>query len=257
MKAYREKHKDDLKKKRKDKYEANKDKYISISKNYGTNHKEEKKEYDKRYRYENKDKIMKYNEELKIRAFETIAKETNMELRCWKCGEDDIEKLSIGHIDNSGKTDRKTNGRGSTFRRKIINGSIDCSNLRIECYNCNNVAFLYGIYPNEIRKNGRKIKNDKYYKLKKDAYEKIANHHNRNIECFICGEKITECLTIGHINNDGCEERKKEGRSTYSLYSRIVKGDRSCEDLQLECWNCNCSKYFYKNKYNGDIKDGR
>jgi hypothetical protein len=72
--------------------------------------------------------------------------------------------------------------------------------------------------------------------------------------CWRCGEELIETLTIGHINQDGAKEKKKYGRGSYSLFGKIISGERSCEDLRLECWKCNCTRY-YCGKYPDELQE--
>lgn len=89
-------------------------------------------------------------------------------------------------------------------------------------------------------------------KLKKTAFSKISEFHKTDISCWRCGEMQTEKLTIGHINNDGNEDRKQF--KSQSLYVAIKDGVRTCADLRLECYNCNLCKAFY-GKYPDEIEE--
>lgn len=57
--------------------------------------------------------------------------------------------------------------------------------------------------------------------------------------CIQCGEERKECLTIDHINNDGAEHRKKDGRK---IYKWLADNDYPL-GFQVLCYNCNISKY--------------
>ena len=86
------------------------------------------------------------------------------------------------------------------------------------------------------------------------ALEEIAKHHNTEVKCWKCGEKRLWVLTISHVNQDGAEERKQHGKDSTRLYRRILSKERTCEDLQIECWNCNCCLGCY-NKYPDEIDE--
>lgn len=58
-------------------------------------------------------------------------------------------------------------------------------------------------------------------------------------ECACCGETEPIFLAIDHINNDGAEHRKKEGRS---LYHWLKKNDYP-PGFQVLCHNCNVGKH--------------
>lgn len=65
-------------------------------------------------------------------------------------------------------------------------------------------------------------------------------------KCVCCGEETLEFLTIDHINNDGAEDRRQNGRkSGGKLYRWLIKNNFPKEDYQLLCYNCNCSKGFF------------
>jgi hypothetical protein len=89
------------------------------------------------------------------------------------------------------------------------------------------------------------------YKLK--AFEAIAKHHNSTIICWKCGEDRLWCLTIGHVNQDGKEDRKMNGNGT-RFYKAVIEGIRICDDLQIECMNCNCCLQWY-GKYPDEITE--
>lgn len=55
---------------------------------------------------------------------------------CGICKEDDVDVLSIDHINNDGKTQRKQTGIGSRFYEWIIENNFP-TNLQILCCNCN------------------------------------------------------------------------------------------------------------------------
>ena len=61
------------------------------------------------------------------------------------------------------------------------------------------------------------------------------------------------CLTIGHLNEDGNEDRIKNG-STTILYNKIISGERSSDDLEIQCMNCNCCLAWY-GKYPNEITE--
>jgi len=90
-------------------------------------------------------------------------------------------------------------------------------------------------------------------KLKKQAYEIISNYHNSEIKCWRCGESLIEALTIGHINNDGKQDRLVHGTGE-TFFRKIISGIRSCENLKIECFNCNCCLENY-GKYPDEITE--
>lgn len=79
----------------------------------------------------------------------------------------------------------------------------------------------------------------KYRKQK----EKILQRYGDRCAC--CGESIKAFLTIDHINGNGGQEKKAKGAST--MMRELASGPMR-DDIQILCYNCNCSKY-----HNGGI----
>lgn len=75
-------------------------------------------------------------------------------------------------------------------------------------------------------------------KYKIICFEKIAKYHNTGIACWRCGESRIWCLTIGHPNSDGKTDREKHGNGI-TYYKAIMEDRLSCENIRLECANCN------------------
>lgn len=65
-------------------------------------------------------------------------------------------------------------------------------------------------------------------------------------KCTCCGEATLEFLTIDHINNDGAEDRRQNGKkSGGKLYRWLIKNGFPKENYQVLCYNCNCAKGFF------------
>lgn len=62
--------------------------------------------------------------------------------------------------------------------------------------------------------------------------------------CKCCGEDEIEFITIGHIFNDGNEEKKLHGTGVrFYKYLRSIGYPQ--DRYRLECWNCNSAKGSY------------
>ena len=61
--------------------------------------------------------------------------------------------------------------------------------------------------------------------------------------CRCCGETDIRFLTFDHINGGGTKERKLLKRNGSHYYLVLRKTKR--EDIQILCYNCNCSKGIY------------
>jgi hypothetical protein len=81
-------------------------------------------------------------------------------------------------------------------------------------------------------------------KCQKEASEavkrKVYEHYGSC--CAICGESNWEFLTIDHKNNDGNLQRKIHGIGS-SFHYWIIRNNFP-DDLQLLCYNHNCSKQY-------------
>jgi hypothetical protein len=281
---YYSNNKEKIKESRKQYYEENKEQIFRYKKEYRENHREKAREYAKQYRSQKpkanklkpeepgvvikkkKEKIKASNigqvekqnlknkecqkrriRKYKINALEKIAKYNNSNVECWRCGETRMWVLTIGHIMGNGRDDRKKNGTGTQYYKKIIDGSRTCEDLKIECITCNYVQGRCGKYPDELLKRKTTLTNGN----KEMAYKKISAHTKGSVKCWKCGESLFEALTIGHINNDG----KNERTLTFDLrkfYKDICNGTRDIMDLRVECYNCNLCREWY-GKYPEDI----
>ena len=72
--------------------------------------------------------------------------------------------------------------------------------------------------------------------------EVIAAYGGR---CACCGESHFEFLSVDHINNDGCVERRAGRSHGYTLYRRLKKLGFPKDRYQLLCFNCNLAKGFF------------
>jgi hypothetical protein len=77
---------------------------------------------------------------------------------------------------------------------------------------------------------------NRYYRIKKDAYDAYGN------ACNCCGEKDPLFLSIDHINNDGNKQRKIDGIcSGVGLYYWLKRHGYP-ENYQILCYNCNVGR---------------
>ena len=72
--------------------------------------------------------------------------------RCECCGENNLEFLSLDHIDGGGKEHRKTTGNGTQFYRWVVKNNFPPI-LRVLCMNCNTSYGHYGYCPHKRGKN--------------------------------------------------------------------------------------------------------
>jgi len=101
-----------------------------------------------------------------------------------------------------------------------------------------------------------KQRNQRRYENKKEIIREQQRIYDFNVKmkiieayggkCACCNEDTMEFLTIDHINNDGAEDRKKNGnKSGGKLYRWLIKNNFPKGDYQILCFNCNCAKGFF------------
>lgn len=95
------------------------------------------------------------------------------------------------------------------------------------------------------------IKNNRTYNNKRARdYRKIWEQKKRiecltyygdgKLSCICCGESVYQFLTLGHINDNGQEERKLYGNQM-NIILRLIKLGFP-EGYETVCWNCNLGK---------------
>jgi hypothetical protein len=142
---------------------------------------------------------------------------------CASCGLNEIKKLTIDHIDNTGGKHRKT-GIGDIYGW-LYRNKFPTDNFQLLCYNCNctkTIAF-----------------NDKHHLRNK---EKVMAAYGG--QCNDCGVSELKYLTIDHSNNDGAEQRRSLSCGKGSIFYRWLIANNFPKNLGLQvlCYNCNCSK---------------
>lgn len=197
-----------------------------------------------KYKKEQKSKKGKeYRNMIRMSCIEKIATYRKMnEPCCWRCGQKNRDLLTIAHVDGTGNLERKIYKSSVKIFKNILNDSVDMERYNLECFNCNMCEGFYGKYPDELTLdvfiNGTGSYMSIYrkkYKLK--AFETLAKYHNRAVSCHICGETLIWCLSIAHLDNSGYLIRDKQ-----DFARRIAKGLEPLENLEIECFNCNCYK---------------
>ena len=105
----------------------------------------------------------------------------------------------------------------------------------------------------------RKLINERSKKWRDDHPEKrkaisLRNHHKRRNrdrqlvyayyggQCECCGEKEPRFLTVDHINDDGCIERKKGVYTNGSQFYRYIVQCNFPDYYRLLCFNCNLGR---------------
>jgi len=128
----------------------------------------------------------------------------------------------------------------------------DCL-IDLDANNTNKYSFEHGKY---LCKSCEKHRSQKKYIDRKELIREQQRIYDLSVKikviegyggkCSCCGEVALEFLTIDHINNNGAEDRRQNGKKTGGkLYRWLIKNNFPKEEYQLLCYNCNCSKGFF------------
>ena len=152
--------------------------------------------------------------------------------RCECCGEDDLDLLTIDHINNDGRKDRR--GSGSHLYASLYKQLPNLEEgLRDLCWNCNaGSGNNHNVCPHKDPVDiDALIGNRKCHKQALMKYGGI---------CVGCGETELGFLTLEHINGGGKKEiREKFDGQSDRLYRHLRDGPIR-DDITVLCWNCNC-----------------
>lgn len=152
-KIYRENNKEKLQEKHKKYYAENRDVVLERGRKYRAENRGKERERRKKYYAENREqeleKTRKYQEEhreyyrsrnrlLFYDARVKVLSYLNPELKCEKCGIDDIRLLTIDHINNDGYQERK-NKTAYQIYKKIVEMPLSAARKKYQvlCRNCN------------------------------------------------------------------------------------------------------------------------
>lgn len=251
-KQYKKKNEIKVKKQKKEYYEENKEVIIKsrmewarnnpdrVKKNHldwRTKNKESQTEYWKEYREKNKEKISKHRKQrsidVKIYALNVLGG-----CKCEVCEESALNNLTIDHIDNTGRADKKKGYYGGAMYMAIFKGTYPkdkLSNLRVLCYNHNCSR----------RREYLDLPLERLNSQQKKAVEFWKEAFNFFGPCEICGETDLKFLTIDHKNGSGTKERLSGGKFGVGLIKEFKKQGwpKSLkESYRFLCYNHNCSR---------------
>ncbi len=120
----------------------NKEHYKEYRKNYRILNKTTIDSQIKEWRLENKDRVNELGRGYNKRTKEKIIRHySNGTMKCACCGEDDINCLSIDHINNNGTEHKKETGGHLYWWIKKNNFP---EGFQVLCYNCNIVKYIVG-----------------------------------------------------------------------------------------------------------------
>lgn len=221
----------------------------------------------KEFYSKNKEELNDKNRERVIR----INKEIFLLLgdHCVECGETEKQFLTVDHIYNDRKQERRYNSL--VWKLDIIEGKSEVTKYQILCRNCNeakqrknpiNLKKLFTMVG--ISKTCKKCFQMKdvseFYKRDDVSYKSICIECLKsqrisvmvecyslfNSECFCCKENDFFKLNVDHIDNDGGFFRKNGHRLGFGICKQIIERKLDRAHFQLLCANCNYSKISHK-----------
>lgn len=189
---------------------------------------------------------------------------------CCFCGEKTKEFLTVDHINNDRKRERRQHPH--VWKNDLIKKKVGLSNYRILCRNCNEAR--HRLDPVNLTKKkpifgelrqcklcmlekdvsyfySRKYSRDKYRKecsscrRFKDMMTTVNCYELLGGKCKCCGVSEPCKLNVDHLNNDGAVRRKAGERAGTFLYRKILNNELNISDFQLLCANCNYSKIIH------------
>ena len=142
------------------------------------------------------------------------------------------------HVNNGGAEDRLHRGISGVYRylyRLIQNGEELPDIYKVECYNCNAGGYSNnGICPHKNPLILERV--SKARRMHKDIIIKYGGM------CSKCNETELGFLTVDHIDGGGSKEVQETFRGQTARFYRHLRDDPIRNDIEILCWNCNCSK---------------
>jgi hypothetical protein len=221
------------------------------------------KAQQKAYRQANVERIKAYRQANaeRMKAYQKVYRQKMKEIvlshysggvpKCACCGEQNMDFLSIDHIEGGGREQTRKLKRGGTSFYRWLRDNGYPSGYRVLCINCNSALGFRGYCPHGVLLNdtksqlwGGQVQSDEAVyqkKYKQKLRHDVLVHYSGGLPtCSCCGEKHEEFLSIDHINNDGADHRRMiGGRNT--IYRWLTNNDFP-PGFQVLCMNCNFAK---------------
>lgn len=131
--------------------------------------------------------------------------------RCFSCGEEDLDMLTIDHVDGDGKKLRHSEGFGINFYRKVRDGSLDRKNYQVLCLNCNVKKHLTGV--------PRRFSSESLVYPASSPPHDLINFSFSDV-CVLRTENVRECVRFLEKNH-----YSGYGRHGKALYGVSVDGE--------------------------------
>lgn len=150
---------------------------------------------------------------------------SNRHMKCEICGNENIDILTIDHVDGGGYKHRKDNSIKGQFVRWLKRNNYP-KGYRVLCWNCNHKERLNNI---EWEWNS-----DWDYRMDK-RISILQIYSQGTMNCAICDEDNIDCLAIDHINGGGKQHRIKIN----TLIENWLERNNYPGGFRILCHNCN------------------
>ena len=210
---------------------------IKSSIKYVKEHNIDKKEYLKEYYIDNQEKLLSKSKfQYLNNRNEIYYWYSNGSMKCNECGKNNIEFLSIDHIDNNGADHRRDIGIGGGRLAQYIIKNNFPEEYQVLCNNCNYLKEYNRVHDKELSQLKHAIIVRK--QRLNIRLQTLYWYSNGLMECECCKENDVRLLTIDHIDGGGKQHFIKD--KIKNLYEHLYYNQYP-EGYQVLCWNCNKS----------------
>lgn len=202
----------------------------------------EMRTYSRERYYKQRDKALAMCHNYDKRLRNEIISYYSPTMECALCGFNDVDALTVDHINGNGSKHLSNIGvkkGGRAFFLWLKRNSFP-EGFRILCQNCQFIT---------IRRTD--IDANKYYSLRREIYAAYSSDAN-GISCVKCGFDNIKALSLDHINGGGRRERRQTGLYGKALWLHLKKNGYP-DGYRVLCMNCNWLEW-YKHRYTKTIK---
>ena len=155
--------------------------------------------------------------------------------RCVECGIEDIDVLTIDHINGGGNKHRKELGLssgGSQFYKILRKQNFPGKDkYRVLCFNC---QFVEEEKHKVLKNNKRAIYvREERHRLKIQTFNAYGG-----CKCGLCNILNVSCLSIDHIDGSGGEHRKELDIGSSTEFYRWLRRNSWPSGYRVLCMNC-------------------
>lgn len=194
------------------------------------------RKWEREFYWKNKDEIATYQKSLRL-----IIKEHALSAyggaKCGKCGREDINALTLDHIDQDGSRRREEGHPSGVGLYRYLRDRGYPPGFRVLCFNCNIKSWLEHARKT-YSKNPLTIKSRQcVFDLKIKTLEAYGG-----CVCELCGNEDAEVLGIDHLNGGGNKHRKDMGFHGGQDFYRYLRDNKYPPGYRVLCLSCNNSE---------------